>query len=281
MSQQNTAKTVTRQKRKCKSFTKVLVDPKKLRNDNPLKNSLFYKSRLSDVLSSRKTQQCHDVLFTNEVKPELAPTDQKQTGTCWLMAGLNIIRHDVIKKKQFPKTFEFSKAHLYFWDVIEKCNYFLNQVAQTKELCLDDPLVKSQFQVLHSDGGTWSMFKNLVAKYGLMPSSVYTDDRTCEDSGEFTSLLSKELSICGRRVRDCKGDPKRLIQSLMKHLYKVVSTVMGEPPKKFTYRYTKDDALQTLKEMTPIEFRDEYCTTKLDDYVVHKNNQKEIIIFQN
>ena len=60
--------------------------------------------------------------------------NQKQSGRCWMFAALNTLRYQVMKKYDL-KTFELSQAYLFFWDKLEKSNYFLESILET----LDEP----------------------------------------------------------------------------------------------------------------------------------------------
>ena len=42
-------------------------------------------------------------------------TNQKRSGRCWLFAALNLFRVGAMKKMNL-KDFEFSQAHIHFWD---------------------------------------------------------------------------------------------------------------------------------------------------------------------
>ena len=66
------------------------------------------------------------------------------------------------------KDFELSQAYLFFWDKLEKANFFLEQVADTAEEPLDGRLVKALMASPAGDGGQWDMVANLVDKYGLV-----------------------------------------------------------------------------------------------------------------
>ena len=56
--------------------------------------------------------------------------NQKQSGRCWMFAALNTLRYQVMKKYDL-KTFELSQAYLFFWDKLEKSNYFLESILET------------------------------------------------------------------------------------------------------------------------------------------------------
>lgn len=61
-----------------------------------------------------------------EAKPV---TNQKNSGRCWIFACLNVIRLPFIKFHNL-EDFEFSQGYLFFWDKIERCNFFLNTVVE-------------------------------------------------------------------------------------------------------------------------------------------------------
>lgn len=71
-------------------------------------------------------------------------------------------------KKYNLEKFELSQAYLFFWDKIEKANWFLENVLETSSEDLDGRLVQRLLQDPVGDGGQWDMVANLVQKYGLV-----------------------------------------------------------------------------------------------------------------
>src|SRR5947209_5608970 len=69
-----------------------------------------------------------------------AVTNQKQTGRCWMFAGLNLFRVGAMRKMGL-KEFEFSQNYTLFWDKIERANYFLEAIIETADRDLDDRTV--------------------------------------------------------------------------------------------------------------------------------------------
>ena len=67
-----------------------------------------------------------------EVKPV---TNQKSSGRCWLFACLNVARQPFVKHYNL-EDFEFSQAHLFYWDKIERANYFLQNISKSREFDL-------------------------------------------------------------------------------------------------------------------------------------------------
>lgn len=66
------------------------------------------------------------------------------------------------------KEFELSQAYLFFWDKLEKANYFLENILDTWDEDLDARLTQTLLADPVSDGGQWDMIANLVEKYGLV-----------------------------------------------------------------------------------------------------------------
>lgn len=71
-------------------------------------------------------------------------------------------------RKYNLKEFELSQAYLFYWDKIEKANWFLEQIIDTKDEDLEGRLVQRILEDPVSDGGQWDMVANLVEKYGLV-----------------------------------------------------------------------------------------------------------------
>ena len=62
--------------------------------------------------------------FSNQINTKTKITDQKYSGRCWLFAILNIMRLKMIDNYKI-EDFEFSENYLFFYDRLEKANYFL------------------------------------------------------------------------------------------------------------------------------------------------------------
>ena len=54
------------------------------------------------------------------------------------------------------------QAYPFFWDKLNKCNYFLELAIDTADLPLDDRVVNHLNDEVISDGGQWDMAVNLL-----------------------------------------------------------------------------------------------------------------------
>ena len=90
--------------------------------------------------------------------------NQKQSGRCWMFAALNTLRYQVMRKCSL-KTFELSQAYLFFWDKLEKSNYFLESILETLEEPTGGRLVSYLLTSPVGDGGQWDMLCSLCLLY--------------------------------------------------------------------------------------------------------------------
>lgn len=84
------------------------------------------KHSVDEVALSRGTVTASDFSFSHV----LDVTNQKQTGRCWMFVGLNLLRVAAMQKMNL-KAFEFSQSYCFFWDKLERANYFLQRTARS------------------------------------------------------------------------------------------------------------------------------------------------------
>lgn len=141
----------------------LLEDPK-----NRLAMSALLSNPLPSIISQKVATLSDRQTFNVKVALEGGPiTNQRSSGRCWLFAATNIFRVAIMKRHNL-KDFELSQAYLFFWDKLEKANFFLEQIIDTAQEELDGRLIQELLKSPVSDGGQWDMVANLVAKYGLV-----------------------------------------------------------------------------------------------------------------
>uniref|UniRef100_A0A1B0DQX5 Bleomycin hydrolase n=1 Tax=Phlebotomus papatasi TaxID=29031 RepID=A0A1B0DQX5_PHLPP len=183
-----------------------------------------------DVSLSRRALECIHHVFTHKVESEGKPvTNQKNSGRCWIFATLNTIRIHFMKHHNLDE-FEFSQSFLFYWDKIERCNYFLNNIVDTANRGeeVDGRLVSYLLTDPTCDGGQWDMVVNLINKYGLMPKKCFPESFSAEASGKMNAVLKSKLRQYAKELRDLvKGsatdkEVKQKVQQQMKEIYNVV-----------------------------------------------------------
>ena len=73
-----------------------------------------------------------------------------------------------VMRRHNLKEFQLSQAYLFYYDKLERANYFLEQILDTADEDLDGRLVQTLLESPVDDGGQWDMAANLVEKYGLV-----------------------------------------------------------------------------------------------------------------
>ena len=128
-------------------------------------------------------------------------TNQKQTGRCWMFAGLNLLRF-AARKTLDVKEFEFSQNYLMFWDKVERANYFFEAIIDAADRDTGDRSIAFLLDQPLSDGGQWNMFINLVRKHGLVPKACMPETDSSSNSRRMNGVLRSKLREGARRLRD-------------------------------------------------------------------------------
>jgi len=219
-----------------------------------------------------------DQLFTYRVDVS-GITDQKGSGRCWMFSSLNLFRPMAMKQYNLAE-FEFSETYLYFYDLLEKANLFLNNMEITANLPIDDQKVKWYLRPPVDDGGQWINFVNLAKKYGMVPKEVMGETNSSENTSLLTKFINTKLREDAIEIRDLKNaktDPMKLATrkvEMLSEIYRMLALNLGEPPTEFQWRYkNKDKKIADVKTYTPQSFMAEvFGDAKLDDYVMIMND---------
>lgn len=200
-------------------------------------------------------------------------TNQKQSGRCWMFAALNTLRYQVMKKYDL-KTFELSQAYLFFWDKLEKSNYFLESILDTLDEPANGRLVSYLLTAPVNDGGQWDMLCNLIEKYGVVPKTAYPESKASSGSREMDMTLTEKLREDACILRKLHKEGKDLDElrarktRMLGEIYRLLCICLGEPPKTFTFEYRdKNNNFHREEGLTPKSFFEKYVGVDLSDYV--------------
>jgi bleomycin hydrolase len=225
-----------------------------------------------DVALNRNIVFNTDHSFSN-VLDDWAVTNQKQTGRCWMFAGLNLFRAGAIAKMGL-KSFEFSQNYTMFSDKIERANYFLEAIIDTADRAVDDRTVAYLLARPISDGGQWNMFVNLVRKHGLVPKQMMPETQSSSSSGRMNSILAAKLRETAFELRNAfaqgasTDDLRRQKEQALGVIYRILCIHLGTPPQQFAWQWTdKDKTFHRDPEMTPQQFAAQYVELPVDEYV--------------
>ncbi|TAQ83317.1 hypothetical protein B7494_g8358 [Chlorociboria aeruginascens] len=242
----------------------LLQDPK-----NRLALSALSSADPKTVLTSRSAAIKDQQIFSVKIPFEGAPiTNQRSSGRCWLFASTNVFRVALMKRHNLDK-FELSQAYLFFYDKLEKANFFLEQILDTASEDLDNRLVQTLLQSPVSDGGQWDMVYNLVHKYGLVPQVLYPDSFNAKASSAINSLITTKLredalqlrSLASSSVKDITAIKKKM----MKEIHLILTLTLGPPPApdaEFTWNYLDNKGAAQELKTTPLAFAKELSTAR-------------------
>lgn len=199
--------------------------------------------------------------------------NQKSSGRCWMFAALNNFRHKL--NKDFNLTeFELSQTYTFFWDKLEKSNYFLENIIKTIDEDIDSRLVHFLLSTPQQDGGQWDMLVSIIQKYGVVPKKVMPEVFHSTNSNKLNILLNKKLRQSAqilRKLRSEGADIEKLQvekKRILDEIYTFLCVTLGEPPKSFTFEYEdKDGKFYRDENLTPLSFYDKYVGIDLNDYI--------------
>ena len=186
-------------------------------------------------------------------------TDQQSSGRCWMFTSTNVLRPQVMKKFNLPK-FNFSHNYLYFWDIFEKSNLFLENIIATTERPMDDRTVTEYFKSPVGNGGVWNLYYNLAQKYGVVPQEVMPETAHSNNTSQMVSLINEKLRLGGYTLRTLAAEGKKAKElrveknSVLKDIYRILALCLGEPPHQFTWRYKDNEGNVKELNCTPQEF---------------------------
>ena len=276
----------------------------KKKTNKVLKN-VNTKSHFKNLILKSDYQQNKKQVFKKVINVEANITDQHNSGRCWLFAFLNIIRFKMIQKYNLLPSFEFSQNYLFFYDKLEKANYYLNFIFENYSVDLETlkyntETVKSlhMLQNLTDDGGQWNVFVNLIEKYGIIPKTNMDDDFHSANSKELEMFYDDFLRKCGHKIKtlsknELAKNKEKIMDEMLSECYKILVLFLGEPPSTITWEYyeknekninnvnnvnnsnnsnnvnEKSKALQakSIANITPLEFYKKYVPYNARDKI--------------
>jgi len=192
-----------------------------------------------------------------------------------MFAALNNIRYSISKKLNIKNhDFELSQSYTMFWDKLEKSNYFLENIIETRDLKLDSRKVMWLLSNPTNDGGQWDMFTGIIEKYGIVPKYMMPESYSSSNSKVLNKILNLKLrdyaSILRKMSRNGADLPelRDTKENMVEEIYSVLSHFLGEPPRAFDFEYrNKDGEFYRDENITPVEFYNKYSGVKMKDYV--------------
>lgn len=214
----------------------------------------------------------HNAFFSKTIETG-EMTNQEASGRCWMFAGSNLLRPQIMKKYKLG-TFKLSTNYLFFWDKLEKSNTFLEMMIELAGRPIDDREVVMLMEDPCGDGGWWSYVVDLVTKYGVVPDQAMPETYATAHTGNLNTILNRKLRGASMQLREMivTARPQAEItaakETMLQEVYTILALNFGVPPQKFVWRYESKDSVQVPpQEFTPQSFYEEVIDTKLEDMV--------------
>ena len=230
------------------------------------------KTTVRAVALNRQAVVRNNHTFSHMVKAGSA-TSQNKSGRCWMFAGLNLFRIAAAEQMNL-EDFEISQNYLFFWDKLERANYFLESILSTFDEPTDGRLISWLLKDPVQDGGQWDMFANLVRKYGVVPKETMPETESSSNTGIMNDRLTWKLREYSSILRNLHqlGKPHNVLaaqkSSMMAEIYRILCIHLGEPPADFLWQWRdKDKNFHRDGVITPLQFFEKHIPVNLDSMV--------------
>ena len=247
---------------------------------NRIAQNAITQVTVDDIALNREIVAATDHTFSR-VLDDWSVTNQKRSGRCWMFAGLNLFRVGAMKQMGL-KNFEFSQSYTMFWDKLERANYFLEAIIDTRERDADDRTVAFLLSQPIEDGGQWNMFVNLVKKHGLVPKAFMPETESSSSSMKMNSILRCKLREGAKTLRDLhaagagEADLRATKEEILGVIHRILCIHLGTPPERFTWQWTDlDKEFHREADLTPHEFAAKFVDLPIDDYVCLVNDPRQ------
>lgn len=246
-------------------------------SDRAIRNALN-KTDIATIAANADNRCPVDQSFTYRV-PGKGITNQKSSGRCWLFTGLNVLRSQMMANNNLAQL-ELSQNYNFFYDQLEKANLFLQSIVDTGRLPMDDKKVEWLFKNPLSDGGQYTGFSNLIMKYGVVPSEVWPETYSSNNTSQMRRLISLKLREDGLELRSMVADGTKhnaieaRKEEMLGEVYRMLALTLGVPPTEFEWaRKDSKGNIIDRRHYTPQEFYREYAGNDLrGDYVMLMND---------
>ena len=240
------------------------------------------ENTIESLFLERDIMQKYNYIFSNKIKINQNITNQFNTGRCWLFSFTNILRNDLIRDYNLPENFNLSNTYLFFYDKLEKCNYFIDNVLDNLDKDFNSDLIKYLIKDPVTDGGNWHMAVNLINKYGILPEANMRESYQSTNSKYLNYFLKDNLLIYMNKIRKLyakkgkkyftKKQISKLKTEILCHIYKILCYFLGKPVSNFDWSYYDNNKkYELVKNLTPLTYYKKIMNFNPNEYVICVN----------
>ena len=180
---------------------------------------------------------------------------ENDNDVCWI-TSLVLPYIGRYKRNKDLKEFSLSMEYIVFWDLLEKCNAFFDNVVKSKNKLYSNEFVKTLFRNGINNGGDFSMVIDLIETYG-----VVEDDSSKvkeKDYGIICYKLTQMVREVGAKIR--KEENKENINDIIKETMRDIYWFLNEE--------FYDIDLLKKENVNPLELKNEIFGKDLETKVV-------------
>ena len=211
---------------------------------------------------------------------EWSPTQQGNSGRCWLFSGLNLFRVDTMKTLN-TRQFEYSQNYMMFWDKVERANFVLEAVIETADRPTDDRIIQHLMTAPVEDAGQWDMLVNLVDKYGVVPKEAMPETESSGNTRQMNNSLYYQVRQGAAKIRQLYKDEagldamRQAKMDTLTAVYRILCIHLGNPPSVVDWQWRdREGKFHRDGELTPLDFADRYISTDYRDMVCLVNDPR-------
>ena len=244
--------------------------------ENQLLENAIANNPVSEVLLNTNQAKRVNHHFSNKIYPSTEITDQEDTGRCWIFSFLNMFRYKMIGQFSLPSDFQLSQNYLSFFDKLEKCHYFLQNIASTTSDTIDGRTLNWMVSNPLSDGGNWNMLVDLINKYGVVPKTAMPETYQSSHTDSLNMFLINNLKRMAYEIRSGNLQGLSITDYINRQtyfIYKLLVIFLGAPPDTFSWNYknAKTGKVTFIDQLTPLVFSQKYLNFTSSDWVVCGN----------
>eukprot|EP00127_Corallochytrium_limacisporum_P001590 Clim_evm1s68 gene=Clim_evmTU1s68 len=242
---------------------------------NALAMNVVCNQKIDDVVLVRERvihAQQHQ--YSVKIPKEAKCTSQKQSGRCWIFACMNTMRLKMMKEYGLEDTFELSQTYLFFYDKLERSNYFLNAMIESAGEDRDSRMIQHMLADPINDGGQYDMLRALIVKYGVMPKSAFPESQHSCLTRPMNSIIVGKLREFTKELRDIVNSGAGVAKAfarkeeMMHDIYKILSITLGAPPATFDWSYRDSDKnFHRYTNLTPQQFYKDFVKYPVENMV--------------
>lgn len=156
---------------------------------------------------------------------------QANTNRCWLISAISepISR---FRKETGLADFKLSLNYITFWDCMEKCELFFDNIIRTSKFEIASQEVQSILQAGIDDGGDWLNAAEIITKYGVVPECSMPETTASSDPEALYAVICRYVKHTASKLRTCKSAEQSftLKQTALSEIRSYLATNCGEPP---------------------------------------------------